>query len=255
MNKISAIIIEDEQHNVRELTRALSRIDSEIDILDQASSGEQALSMISLHQPDLIFLDVELGDMDGFDLLEELQTKLDSIPAVIFVTGHDGFAVRAFRHAAVDYLMKPILDEELKEAIEKVMSHSPMKLREQVYEISAGINRLQIATQTFGISSRKGIHFIKLQDIVRVNADTNRSDLYLANASPITYINYSIKQLQEMLGPFGFLRVSQSDMINVAHLKTVEEHTISLQHHERPVPISKRYRKEVMAQLRGLVLG
>lgn len=253
MTTISAIIIEDEQHNVRELTRALSRVESKVDILDQATTGEQAVSMISLHQPDLIFLDVELPDMDGFDLLDQLTNRLEVLPAVIFVTGHDDFGVRAFRYGAVDYLLKPIIPDELGEAIDRVMARSARTWEDRVKSIEKSVTRFMSSTQKFGVASRKGIHFYDLKEIVRIKADQNRSDLFFADGTEVRYINHSIKQLHSKLAGFGFLRVSQSDMVNICYLKSVEQHMISLCHHPNPIPISKRYRKEVMNQLRGLV--
>lgn len=250
---ISALIIENEPQNVRDLKRALARISTEVHLLAVAASGEEGLRQVLEFQPDLIFLDIDLGDMAGFEMLEKLDNRLDRLPAVIFVTGHEEYGVKAFRYHAVDYLMKPVIPEELQEAIGKVMAQKPLSIRQRLDQMDRHVRRLQVQEQLFGIVSRKGTKFVKMANITRIKAEQNRSDFFLVKDQKEQYVNHSIKELHQAFEPYGFLRVSQSNLINIRYLHSVEQHSIKLHGHDELIPISKRYRKEVMNQLRGLV--
>ena len=140
MNTLKTIIVDDESLARRGLSIRLQHIPL-VDVVAECSDGFEALSAIAEHSPDLVFLDIQMPGMSGFDLIKQLQT--DNMPLIIFVTAYDEYAVDAFKVHAVDYVLKPIDDDRLHEAIERAVSHREQedasRTKEKLVEMVMGM--------------------------------------------------------------------------------------------------------------------
>ena len=228
MTTLSAIIVDDESLARRGLALRLQHIPG-IEVVAECHNGEQALQAIAEHSPDLMFLDIQMPGMDGFSVVEQLQA--DNLPMIIFVTAFDEYAVEAFRIHAVDYVLKPIDDERLLEAVQRAQAHHQQqdsaRDKEKLLELVMGItgaSASSVEQMTEGelparawpdkltIKDGCDIEFIKVNDIGWVDA---AGDYMCIHAGGNTHImRITMKQLEAMLNPLQFLRVHRSTIVN-----------------------------------------
>ena len=187
-----AIIIDDERLARKELNNLLKNY-PEIEIVDQAVNADDALEKIKRLNPDLIFLDIQMPGKTGFELLEEL----DKVPKVIFTTAYDEFATRAFDVNALDYLLKPIQEERLKDTITKVLAVETSVLSERAQEESLEVKQsLGVNDQVF-VKDGERCWFISLKEIRLFESDGNYIKVYFNNVKPM--IHKSLNALDEKL--------------------------------------------------------
>lgn len=214
---IRAIHIEDEPRNIILLESLIkTHFASIITIEGSARNIRDADAMIKNKKPQLVFLDIELNQGNAFELLEEL-SEINF--EVIFITAFNEYAVKAFRCNAVDYLLKPIDINELKEAIAKVVykiNHS-IGSNENIVNAIKQI-KANFETHKIGIPASDGVLFIKCEEIIRVEAKGSYSVIYLENGRKVTCTR-NLKFLEQLLPESFFLRVHHSWMINLKHLK------------------------------------
>ena len=198
MEKLRAFLVDDEPPAVRRLARSLARID-DVEVVGSATSPSQAVAMIESQRPDLLFLDISMPGMNGFDLLDRLPR--DGQPAVIFVTAYDDHAVHAFDVAAVDYLMKPVAPERLEEAVGRVRPWLKGRAAEAAAAAPARIESLWIHRHRERVRVPVGeIEWIEAYgDYARIHAP------HVAGLARIT-----LKSLEEGLDPTEFVRVHRS---------------------------------------------
>jgi two-component system, LytTR family, response regulator len=206
---IRTIIIDDEA-NARISLRALLMENSSIEIAGEAFCVADGVELIRMTKPDLVFLDVQMPDGTGFDLLE----KLDEISfKVIFVSAYDHFAITAFKFSALDYLQKPVDSEELKQALVKFSkpdNSQPAKIKVLLGNKS-GIEKIVLPSQDELI-------FVKVDDIVRCESDNNYTCFYFQSGERIL-VSRTLKDYEELLEPLGFFRIHKSSLINLRYLK------------------------------------
>ena len=214
---INAIIIDDEQHCVDRLSTLLTTDCSQtIRLAGSYLTLETGIHGIRKLQPDVIFLDVVLGEQTGFDLLEQLG---DISCAVIFTTSYDKYAVQAFRFSAIDYLLKPIDPDDLKEAVEKLQERiSKEELSEKFDVLFHNLKTLQGASRKISIPTSNGLTFLQISDIIRCQSDVNYTIIYLKNKQKIT-VARTLKEFEELLTDYNFYRVHNSHLINLAYIK------------------------------------
>ena len=209
---IKAILIDDEPHCLESLTLDLQKYCPEVDILKALSSSKDGLKYIKKTKPDLLFLDIEMPWMNGFELLEYL-SPIDF--EVIFVTAYDSYAVNAFKVSAVDYLMKPIDKEDLKSAVAKV--------KKKLMAKDMGNDKIHhLLDQYFNSKSQKKIvfpekdrqKFVDPNHIIAVKAESNYSQVILENESPLT-LSITLKSIEEKLDGLSFMRVHHSYLVNM----------------------------------------
>jgi two-component system LytT family response regulator len=227
MNTLSAIIVDDENLARRGLAVRLREL-PQVDVVAECANGQEALAAIAQHAPDLVFLDIQMPGMDGFQVVNELQG--DAMPMVIFVTAYDEYAVEAFRVHAVDYVLKPIEDDRLHEAVERALAHrdqqasseSKEKLVKLVMSITgesaSGVEGMlegggpESWPEKITIKDGNDIRFIRVTDIRWVDA---AGDYMCIHAGGETHImRITMKQLEAMLNPAVFLRVHRSTLVN-----------------------------------------
>ncbi len=206
-----ALIIDDERLARKELTSLLQDY-PEIEIIGEAANADEALEQINEHKPDLLFLDIQMPGKTGFELLE----MLDSVPLVIFITAYDEYALKAFEVNALDYLMKPIQYERLKEALSKVLTFSK---NNQEDTDTTGQPKLGLSDQVF-VKDGDKCWFVRLSEIRLFESDGNYIKVYFGTNRPM--IHKSLNALDEKLNDRDFFRASRKHIINLSWLDTIE---------------------------------
>jgi len=210
-----AIIIDDERLARNELNNLLKNY-PEIEIVDQAVNADDASEKIKRLNPDLIFLDIQMPGKTGFELLEEL----DKVPKVIFTTAYDEFATRAFDVNALDYLLKPIQEERLKDTITKVLAVEASVLSTRAQEGTLETKKsLGVNDQVF-VKDGERCWFISLKEIRLFESDGNYIKVYFDNFKPM--IHKSLNALDEKLDERSFFRASRKYIINLSWIETIE---------------------------------
>ena len=213
---IRAIIIEDEPASRELLTILLERHKADITVIEACSNPTDGIISIAEHQPDLIFLDIQMPKMNGFDMLK----KIGNINfEVIFTTAYDQYAINAVRTSALDYLLKPVDDQDLKAAIEKCKERMVEKKTRLRFETL--FNNLQNRNpldKTIALSGLDGISFVKMSDILRVEANGRYAKFYLVNKETIV-VSKTLGDFEEILSANQFFRIHDSSIINLNHVK------------------------------------
>jgi two-component system LytT family response regulator len=190
----------------------------EIKVLGEASSVQEALEGINEHKPNIVFLDIQLKEETGFDLLNRLP-KIDF--ALIFVTAYNQYALKAFRFNAIDYLLKPIIPEEFIDAVNKVKQRiastktDSKRLVDQLYK---DIQDPKKVHDKIAISTSDGFNIIPINEIIYCHAISNYTRFHLADKKSILS-SYTLKQYDELLTTQSFFRAHRSYLINMAHVK------------------------------------
>lgn len=248
MNSLRAIIVDDESLARRGLALRLQQIPM-VDVIAECANGQQALEAIAEHSPDLVFLDIQMPGIDGFEVIRQLQT--DNLPMVIFVTAFDQYAVDAFKVHAVDYVLKPIDDDRLHEAIDRAVAHHSQeeseRSKQRLMDLMMGMTGASAASieemvqgdseprqwpEKLVVKDGSDIHLIKVADIHWVDA---AGDYMCIHAGGETHImRITMKQLEAMLNPAHFLRIHRStiinsDYINGAHTLGNGEYMLTLE--------------------------
>jgi two-component system, LytTR family, response regulator len=195
---VRALIVDDERLARAELARLLAA-HPEIEIAGEARNGEEALDLIAKLAPDLLFLDIQMPGMTGFELLD----LLDDVPEVIFTTAYDQFAIRAFEVNALDYLLKPIAPNRLAAALARLRPRTERTRLEQVF-----------------VREGDRCWIVRLPDIFLLESEGNYTRLYFANERPL--IRRSLNALEEQLDPNLFFRAGRKEIINLKWIDKVD---------------------------------
>lgn len=240
---LTAILVDDMPNALNMLKIDVSRLHPEINIIGTAQSVVEAAKLLRKEQPDILFLDIMLGDGSGFDVLEifpDLKSK------IIFVTASDEFAIRAFKFAAIDYVLKPYTEEELTLAIDKAK-----------VQIEPNKERLNVLKQTLETPHEKpskiSLHtldkiiIVGLDEIIRCESDSNNTIFYLEDGQKV-FVTKTLKHFSDMLKDLHFLRVHQSHLVNLNFIKAFikSDGGYLLLKNNMTVPVSVRKKVEVI---------
>lgn len=241
-----ALIIEDMPQAVAVLEADLATYCPEVEVTGVANSVVSAAKLLRQQKPDLIFLDILLGDGTGFDLLE-IFPGLDV--RIIFVTASDEFALRAFRYAAVDYLLKPIEPEQLQDAVRRAQRQLT-GARESLSVLQEAIARPDALPTRISLHTQERILVVEVDQIVRCEADDNNTRFVLASGEKV-FVTRTLKHFEQLLEGQGFLRVHQSHLVNFRYVRGLEkkEGGYLLLKNGEMVPVSVRKKAEVMGML------
>lgn len=246
--KIRAIIIDDELLARTYLRGILEDQFKEVELIGEADGVETGYQLIESQSPDLIFLDVQMQDGTGFDLL----TKIDrSLYNVIFVSAYDKFAITAIKFSAVDYLLKPVETSDLKDALNKIThSSSSDEVQKKLDLLLSNINKVD----KIALPSLNGIEFVKLEDIIRCESDNNYTVFYLSSKEKIV-VSKTLKEYEDMLESKGFFRTHKSHIVNLAYLKKYikGEGGIVVMEDGSEVAVSRRRKEEFMEVLSNFI--
>lgn len=216
---IKAIIIDDEPLALKRLSRLLENYRHGIEVVAEASDGEKGLQLIEQHQPDLIFLDIEMPILNGFEML----SKLKYLPKIIFTTAFEEYAIKAFEENSIDYLLKPIEPERLDKAIQKLVRLSNAPLSSLPEQINAVITALNVKKEFKSLPVKIGdkILLIKPEQIAFLEAKDKY--VYIVTDENIEYLtDFTLSSLEEKL-PRPFMRVHRAYIINCDKIKELHK--------------------------------
>ncbi|HEU4717267.1 MAG TPA: LytTR family DNA-binding domain-containing protein [Bacteroidia bacterium] len=236
MKRLKALVVDDEPNAVEGFVRLLTLYCPDIEPAGTASSVGEAITQIRKLKPDVVFLDIEMPEENGFNLVDTIRENSCSL---VFVTAHSDYAVRAFRTDAVDYLLKPVSPRELKAAAERVTSRrETMKktLPDEEYRIR--------------VSTTEGISFIPCAEVISIEGSGRYSIIHSADGGT-QLVSRNIGDFETELEPFGFFRVHKSWLINCRHvmrLAAADGGTIELSNGKK-VLLSRRRRNDFLKKM------
>lgn len=212
--KSKVLLIDDEQHQLDILTELLGAF-PQIEVIAQYSSPREALAFLQNNTVDLVILDVEMPEMSGFDLLAALPHRAFS---VIFSTSYSKYAVHAFRVAAVDFMLKPIGQFEIAQAISRFLEQKRSQNDAHLNQLLKNISTKELQDQKIVLSGSGALNIVKIGDIIRCEVVRNYVVIHDINGNQYI-VSRSMKECEEILEPAGFIRVHQSHLINIEHLR------------------------------------
>ena len=248
MEILKAILIDDELKSRNNLRQLLLKYCANVEIIAEAGSALEALPLIRRLKPDLLFLDIEMGEVSGFDLLKILNGQQNF--EVIFVTAFDKYGIQAVKTCAIDYLLKPINILELSNAVEKAtLQINPKKENERLKELIANIDRGD-DEQRIAIPLSDKIEFLAIHKIIRLEAEGNYTHIYLDNQKHYLVCK-TLKEYQELLESHHFIRTHQSHLINFRKISAyvkIDGGYIAMEDGSQ-APISRQKRDEVLLRI------
>ncbi len=240
---MKAILIDDEIKALKSLGNKLEKVFPFIEIICATQKPKEGIEKIRELKPDLVFLDVDMPQISGFDVLMQVESHDFE---VIFVTAHNQYAIEAIKHCAIGYIVKPIDIDELTIAINNAQVNieqrtSAEKNRQLLQHVSKEWNTVAIPTQS-------GLRFFKPDDIIRLEGVDGYTQIFTVNEKPILS-SYYLGKFREMLANHGFFQVHKSHLINIGFLKSYNnEGLIELQNGDF-VPLSKTRKKDFLERL------
>jgi two-component system LytT family response regulator len=211
---MDALIVEDEKNSYEVLNSLIQNFCPLISSITWVKTVDEAVVRISKTVPEIIFLDVNLNDENGFDLLERVKPIVSSI---IFVSAYSEYAIRAFKFSALDYLLKPLDIVELRSAVDRA-SKSVSHEQSQYSTFLRNIRAKSVDNFTLALPTFEGIIFVKVRDILYCQAESNYTCFYLLNKSKIL-VSYTLKHYEELLSESNFFRIHHAYLINLDYVK------------------------------------
>lgn len=208
---LKALIIDDEVRSRESLKHIVTEACKNVEVIDMAESVETGVLAIKKHNPDLIFLDIEMQDGTGFDLLEKA-SKSDF--DVIFTTAFENYALRALKMSAVDYLLKPINETELAAAVNKVEEKVQQVSSNRNFELLLQNLNSQAGNHKIALPTTEGLSFISVKNIIRCQADGSYTHFFFKDGTRFL-VSKKIKEYEELLSPYNFVRVHHSHLVNL----------------------------------------
>ncbi len=246
---VKAIVIDDNNEARKTLIQLIQLIDLEVAIVGEAQGVQEGIALIKLANPELVFLDIQMLDGTGFDLLDHIPNPSFHI---IFTTAYSEFALKAFEYLAIDYLLKPISPKALVRAINKITTvvnfHTA---REQLALLQQNLSDKK--EQRIALSTQDGLICLDLDDIIRLSSDGGYTTFFVLNGDKIT-ISKNIKTFDHLLPPDQFARPHQSHMVNLKYINKIlkEDGGYIEMSDTSHVPISRRnkeaFLKDVIAR-------
>lgn len=247
---MKVIIIDDEKQAIASLEMELLEIEPKIEIIGTANSVSTGSKMLNELTPDILFLDIRLGDGLGFDVLENLNNLGDF--AIIFTTAYDQYAIESFKHGAIDYLLKPVDHEDLQAAINRIASSHLSKKKLEEIEKIAGIATEASKDARLALNTTEGIYLKKVQDIIHIQADGNYTKFFFRDQTRPQLISRTLKDYERMLEKFGFVRIHFSHLINIRHLDKYlpKDGGCAVMSNKDVLPVSTRKKSNLMDVLK-----
>jgi two-component system LytT family response regulator len=242
-----AILVDDELPNLRNLEILLNNYCPSVKVVGTATQIEEAVSLIKLQQPDLLFLDIQMGANTGFDLLSLLPEKSFE---VIFVTAFDQYGIQAVKFAALDYLLKPVNTDELKTAVDKAEHRFKLKSRNEQLNFLLQHLKQPNDNAKIALPQQNEIRYVEVSDIVRCEASNTYTFFYLQGGDKIL-VSKPLKEYADLLKPKGFLRCHQTHLVNPTYIKSwlKEDGGVLLMQNGDKIPVSKPNREMIKESL------
>ena len=242
---IKAIIVEDEKMSRETLRRMLEKYCPTVEVLAEADGYRKGLEEIRKHHPDVIFLDIQMPDGSGFRLLEEAG-EIDF--EVIFTTAFDQFAIKAIKYSALDYLLKPIIPQDLADAVQRVEKKKAENIRRKNLESNSEIAKMQEQkSRKIVLSTAEMIHVINVDEIVRCESDNYYTYFHFMDGRKLL-ISKTLKENEELLSQYNFIRPHKSHLVNIKYIKSYirQEGGYILMNDGNRIPVSRRKKDKIM---------
>ncbi|MFM7683361.1 MAG: LytR/AlgR family response regulator transcription factor [Bacteroidota bacterium] len=208
------ILIIDDEKRIRDFVkRMIDSFDLNVEVFTDGENVETGIAAIKSLKPDIVFLDIQMPDGTGFDLLNQVGEKTFEL---IFITAFQEYAIMAIKFSALDYILKPIDAEELKTALQNALDTIDFKKEETQYEaLSHNLNTNQ--KRKLVLKTQESVHVVDLNEIIRCEADKNYTFFYLSSGKKIL-VSRTLKDFELLLSNHGFFRVQQSHLINIEYI-------------------------------------
>lgn len=247
---MKTLLIEDEEQAVSALKAEIRHHCPELEITGVAHSVKDGIEKIKTQQPELVFLDIQLSDGLGFDILEAIKERNFCL---VFTTAYSQYAINAIKFSALDYLLKPIDGNELREAVQKALRSG---MREQQQKMETFVqNHLHPKRKKIALPTSDGISIFELESIVRCSSEGNYTCVYFVGGKKMLFAK-TLKEFEEMLGQSGFERVHHSHVINLNHLSsyTNKDGGYVILSDKSTVPVSQRKKAQLLSILNNFNL-
>ena len=210
-----AIIIDDEKHCREGLAIMLSRYCPEVEVVEQCANGKSAIKLIGQHQPDLVFLDIEMPGMNGFEMLEYC-TGFDF--GIIFTTAYNEYAIKAIRHSALDYLLKPVNKHELVDALARAKENKKNNASAKINQLLDSLNHVKSPAR-IALPTMEGLIMVDIKDIIYCESENNYTRFHLQNEKNV-FVSKTLKKAELLLhGHSNFFRIHHSFLINMDYIR------------------------------------
>jgi len=249
---ISALIIENEKSSLESLKDDLKNYCKNVNIVGESGKVSEGIELINQLKPEIIFLDIELDDGTGFDLLEKISSESREKFHVIFTTSHNEFAIKAFRFSAIDYLLKPIDPDELTDALKKTEEHISLKKLGNNLSVLFDNLKQKEKPQKLALASADSILVYKIENIIRCESQRNYTLFHFSNDKPLL-VSKTMKEYEELLCGQGFERVHNSHLINMSFVKKyVKSDGGYIEMHDGSnVPVAQAKKEQIVKILAG----
>jgi two-component system LytT family response regulator len=230
--------------------------ETDVQIIGESADGQEAVADMMKKKPDLVFLDIQMPEMDGFEVIETVELK--DMPAIIFVTAYDEYALRAFEVHAVDYLLKPIDEDRFREALQRVRQELKSDERpgvdEGIRSLIKELKKKENYLKRLLVKRGDRIHLIRVDDIIRIEAASYYVRLHVVEEDEKYLMRITMKKLEKRLDPRKFLRIHRSTIVNIDCIKEIQswfnkEYMIILNNNEKLV-VSRSYKDKVFNRLK-----
>ncbi|MDP4185411.1 MAG: LytTR family DNA-binding domain-containing protein [Bacteroidota bacterium] len=244
MDMISAVIIDDETASRELLSMMLMNSFPQVSVVGTGSNVSSAIDIIKLKKPNLILMDINLGDGDAFQVLQELKGEDFR---VIFVTAYNEFAMQAIKFSAIDYILKPVDEEEFKRGVEKAIKEIGENQSPQVNAFLENMRTLQGKDKKVVLKTSDSIFIVSINTIIRCASDYSYTTFYLTSGETIV-VSKTLKDIEDLLGNYGFIRVQQSHLVNLQYVAqfSKREGSMLIMSDGSKIPVPQRRRQFIV---------
>lgn len=213
---IRCVLVDDESNSLEMMEWLLKTYCPQVTIEAMCNSAEKGIEAIHRHRPDVVFLDIEMPKMNGFDMLEQFGKLFFD---VVFCTAYDQFAIKAFKYSALNYLLKPVDPDDLKDTIRRIEERKSSPTREQIELLLQNIQQAPRPTvQRVALTTGDGLIFVSTKDILYCEAESNYTAVVLEGGKKVL-VSKVLKDIEEVLAGADFYRIHNSFVINLNHIK------------------------------------
>lgn len=240
---IKAIIVDDEQFNREQLRLKILDLFKQIEVVALCENGEEAILAVEEHKPDLVFLDIEMPRMNGFEFLKHYEHPPFE---VVFITAYNQYAIKAIKFSALDYLLKPIDIDELKLTLDRFFNKYKYHTDNKSLMVNF-LHNLKIEKKSdyrLALNTTEGTHFLNMDEIIRCEADSNYTRFYL-NKRNNMLASKTLKEYEELLAEHNFLRIHKSHLVNKNYITSLNSDGYVVLKDQSRVEVSRRRFAEV----------
>ncbi|MGC1630761.1 MAG: LytTR family DNA-binding domain-containing protein [Gelidibacter sp.] len=241
MTKI--VIIDDENHCINVLENLIEKMQADYTIIGMFTNPTKGLEFIKSNPPDLLFLDIEMPNLNGFALLDKL---LPMDFDVIFTTAYDQYAIKAFQYSAINYLLKPITEKNIVKALSEWENRRKQTSNKQWQLLQENLKNTSADYAQIALPTGVGYQIVEIQNIMRCQSDSNYTNIFCKDEKRIL-ISRTLKEIEELLTAHGFVRVHQSHLINPKFVKGIlkQDGGSLIMSDDEEIPVSRQKGKQI----------